>query len=74
MSVQVVQTLSYQEIQNINDNLLDSLIVDLGLKDHHLVPDPACFICRQSVYQQTKQMMLQRIMLKSHMKSNDATI
>ena len=34
------------EMDAVDEVILEELIVQLGLKKHHLSPDPNCFICR----------------------------
>lgn len=37
------------DFTNVSDDILDSLIADLGLKKSHTLPDPCCFICRENI-------------------------
>lgn len=38
------------EMDCVDDTILEQLIIELGLKKHHMSPDPLCFICRQEHY------------------------
>lgn len=37
------------KIDQVTDETLDRLIVELGLKQNHTLPDPCCFVCRENI-------------------------
>ena len=36
----------YFDMDCIDDDILESFIIELGMRQNHLVTDPKCFICR----------------------------
>ena len=55
------QMMTHHDLDMVDENILEKLINELGLKKLHLSPDPLCFVCRQERYNNLSQRKVEMV-------------